>query len=72
MIAMNTPLKKIRVLNDRTLKEVADAIDVDPSNLSRIERGLQAATPQLAEKIATYFDNKISEIEVLYPQRFSN
>lgn len=72
MCDMNTPLKKIRVKNERTLKEVADAIEVDQSNLSRIERGLQAATPQLAEKIVHYFDNQISEIEVLYPNRFLN
>ena len=72
-----TPLKKARKdkgwrlvdLVDR-LKEIGE--ETDTGNLSRIERGLQRASPQMAESICKVFGRKaLTEIHVLYPDRFS-
>lgn len=67
---MDTPLKKIRKKLNLTLKQVADVIALDQSNLSRIERGVQSATPEMAEKLSKYFDGRVSEMQILYPSRF--
>jgi putative transcriptional regulator len=67
---MKTPLLNIRKKHNQTLRQVADVVGLDPSNLSRIERGLQTATPQIAERLSEFFENKISEIEILYPHRY--
>jgi transcriptional regulator with XRE-family HTH domain len=68
---MNTPLKKVRLDEDKTLQEVANAVGIDTGNLSRIERGLQVPSKDLTEKLAKYFDNKVTETEIIYPERFS-
>lgn len=67
---MNTPLKNLRKKSNLTLRQVADAIELDPSNLSRIERGQQPATPSMAEKISKYFDGRVTEMQILYPERY--
>lgn len=71
---MKSPLQKIRKETQKTLGEVAKDVVIHPSNLSRIERGLQQASPELAADICKleYFAGKISEMEILYPERFIN
>ncbi|MGF6153994.1 helix-turn-helix domain-containing protein [Pseudomonas fluorescens] len=72
-----TPLKKARKdkgwrLSDLVarLKDVGE--ETDTGNLSRIERGLQRASPQMAESICKVFGKKtLTEIHVLYPDRFA-
>lgn len=68
---MNSPLKQIRQKTNKTLQEVSAAVGSDTGNLSRIERGIQVPSKDLTEKLVKYFDNKITEIEILYPERFS-
>lgn len=46
---MQTPLRKIRVELNLTISEVANAINCDVGNLSRLERGIQTASLELAE-----------------------
>jgi transcriptional regulator with XRE-family HTH domain len=67
---MNTPLQIVRRKHQKTLREVADAVSIDPGNLSRIERGVQTPSPELAESLSKYFANEVSEIEIFYPHRF--
>lgn len=67
---MNTPLKEIRVRRGLTLDVVSRAVETDTGNLSRIENGKQGASVQLAERLANYYDGEISEIAILYPDRF--
>lgn len=67
---MLSPLKRTRVTTGRTLSEVAEAVGTNPGNMSRIENGKQRASPGLAEKIAKYFGYAITEIQILYPERF--
>lgn len=71
-----TPLKKARKAKGWRLADVVDRLaaigeETDTSNLSRLERGMQRASPQLAEKLVRVFGKRsITEIHVLYPERF--
>ena len=67
---MIPPLKATRIQRRQTLQKVAHAVGTDAGNLSRIENGKQRASPELAEKLASYFGYAISEIQILYPGRF--
>jgi len=69
---MQSPLKRTRLTTGRTLSEVAEAVGTNPGNMSRIENGKQKASPGLAEKIAKYFGYAITEIQILYPERFDH
>ena len=67
---MQTPLRKIRLEKKLTIAEVASAINCDVGNLSRLERGAQAASLQMAERLSRFYGGMISEIQILYPQRY--
>lgn len=67
---MQTPLRKMREANGLTISEVALAVQIDVGNLSRIERGIQVTSIETAEKISQFFNGKISEMQILYPQRY--
>ena len=41
-------------------------------NISRLENGKQRASPDLAERLAKHFGYAITEIQILYPERFSS
>ncbi|WP_411970192.1 helix-turn-helix domain-containing protein [Pantoea agglomerans] len=60
----------MREANGLTISEVALAVQIDVGNLSRIERGIQVTSIETAEKISRYFQGKISEMQILYPQRY--
>jgi transcriptional regulator with XRE-family HTH domain len=69
---METPLKKLRRQRGLTLQHVATAVGIDTGNLSRIERGSQRS-PEMAERIVNWFGrDAISELEILYPERYEN
>lgn len=72
-----SPLKKARTekgwrLADVTarLTELGDSTDT--GNLSRVERGKQRASAQLAENLCKVFEGRLTEIHVLYPERFES
>lgn len=67
---MNTPLKKARNQLGKTLAEVSQEVGTDSGNLSRIENCKQKASPELAERLAKYFGYAVTEIQILYPERF--
>lgn len=72
-----TPLKKARIAKGWRLSDVVERLAqigeaTDTSNLSRLERGVQRASPQLAESLVRVFGKRaITEIHVLYPERFT-
>lgn len=39
-------------------------------NLSRIERGVQTPSKDLAEKICSAFPGELNELQLIYPNRF--
>ncbi|GFZ74826.1 hypothetical protein ALQ93_200185 [Pseudomonas syringae pv. pisi] len=71
-----TPLKKARTARGWTLTEVSNRLaDVgadrtDTGNLSRVERGEQRASTALAENLCRIFDGEITELHILYPERY--
>lgn len=65
-----TPLRKARMNANLTIVEVATAVKCDPGNLSRMERGIQRPTAEMAEKLTKLFGPALSELQVLYPERF--
>lgn len=67
---MSSPLKQSRIKRGQTLAEVSTAVGTNTGNLSRIENGLQKARPNLAEKLARHFGYEITEIQIIYPERF--
>jgi transcriptional regulator with XRE-family HTH domain len=67
---MDTPLKAIRLRRELTLAQVAAAVKSDTGNLSRVERGEQTASVELAEKLAKFFGHEVTEMQILYPSRY--
>lgn len=67
---MQTPLRKMRVEKGLTISDVAVATQLDVGNLSRIERGIQVTSLETAERLARYFGQQITEMQILYPQRY--
>ncbi len=67
---MPSTIKTIRLKRGQTLTQVAQAIGTDAGNLSRVENGKQKPSPKMAAKLARYFGYEITEIQILYPERF--
>lgn len=70
-----SPLKRARLSRKWTLADVMARVAelgdrLDSGNLSRVERGEQKASPALAEKLAKVFEGDLTEIHILYPERF--
>jgi len=68
---MTSPLKQARLKRELTLQHVANEVGIDTGNLSRIERGLQIPSKELAEKLVKFFDNEITETQIIYPERIA-
>lgn len=67
---METLLRKVRLRRRASLNKVAREANVDPGNLSRIERGLANASREVAERLAKYYGDEITELQILYPERY--
>lgn len=67
---MTSPLRRARERAGQTIVEVCRAVGTDPGNLSRVENGKQKSSTELAERLAKHFGESISEMEILYPERF--
>lgn len=70
-----TPLRKARLDNGWRLADVVTRLSAlgcstDTGNLSRVELGKQKASPVLAENLSRVFGGAITEIHILYPERF--
>lgn len=70
-----TPLKRARVQKGWRLADVVDRLRaagevIDTGNLSRVERGVQRPSAGLAEKLCVVFEGGLTEIHILYPERF--
>lgn len=64
-------LKECRKRHGLSLQFVSGELGISASHLSRIERGQQVPSPNLAERLSEFFDGEIREVEILYPKRFS-
>lgn len=68
---MTTPLRQARESRNLTIQQVAAAVGINSGNLSRIERGRQVPSKDLTEKLSRYFDNEVTETQIIYPERFA-
>ena len=68
--SMNSPLRKIRLKKRLTLAAVSAAVGTDAGNLSRLERRTQVAGPDIAARLSRFFGGAISELEIIYPERY--
>lgn len=67
---MNTPLAIVRRNRSLSKVTVARAVGCDKSHYGNIEAGYATPSAALAEKIAAYFGNEISEQQIIYPLRY--
>jgi putative transcriptional regulator len=67
---MQSPLRSLRISQGHTLSHVAKLIEIDPANLSRIERGQQMASLEVAERLVKFYEGQINELQILYPNRY--
>lgn len=67
---MQSPLRNLRKSQGLTLSYVANVVDIDPANLSRIERGQQIASLDVVERLVKFYSGQIDELQILYPQRY--
>ena len=65
----NHPLKKYRAGKNFTLEEMAKILEVSIASVSRIERGIQGVTPELAAHIEKITNGQITRMELLYPEK---
>lgn len=64
------PLKLARKARQMTLTQLAELVHVDTGNLSRIERFQQKPSTEIAARIAGVFAGEITEMHLLYPERY--
>jgi transcriptional regulator with XRE-family HTH domain len=64
-----TPLRKERERRNMSATEVAKAVGINQSYYSKIERGFKPA-PDIAEKLALFFGHTVTELQILYPERY--
>lgn len=69
---MGSLIREIRKRKGQTLAQVAEAVGTDAGNMSRIENGRQKASLAMAAKLASHFDYEITEMQILYPERFQD
>lgn len=67
---MQHPIKACRIKRGQTLAQVAAAVGTDAGNMSRIENFKQRPSADMAERLARHFGYEITEIQILYPERF--
>ncbi len=70
---MSTLLAKIRATDPRrpSQSDVATAIGTSQSYYSKLERGDVRVPTDLAPLLAAYFQQRISVIQILYPEQYA-
>lgn len=64
---MQSPLRSARLKRDLTLRQACALVEIDISQLSRIERDGRTSR-ETAARLAEFFG--VTEEQVLYPERF--
>lgn len=65
-----TPLRYEREKRHLSVAQVSRDVGVDHSQYSKIELARLRATPAVAERIAKYFGHAVTEMQILYPERY--
>lgn len=69
---MASPLAKKRKKLNLTVEQVASGVGCSAPNYWRIESGEQQPRKGLLQAIIRYFDNEVSEMEILFPEQFAD
>lgn len=69
---MSTPLERKRKGLKLTVEQVASAIECSAPNYWRIESGKQQPRKDLLKAIISFFNEEISEMEILFPEQFAS
>lgn len=69
---MTTPLERKRKGLKLTVEQVASSIGCSPPNYWRIESGDQQPRKKLLKAILEFFNDEISEMEILFPEKFAD
>lgn len=67
---MLSPLEAERTKRGLSCAAVADALAISEASYWRIENGQQTPRKPLCTAIYTYFGGSVTEMEILYPERF--
>lgn len=65
-----SPIKTAREKRGKSIHFVARAVKTSPGNLSRVENRKQRPSPKLAARLAEFFGHEVTEIQILYPERY--
>jgi len=66
-----TPLRRVRSELGYTQHEVATGCKIHPTLYSRFETGKKIPTPENAAKLCNFLGGRVTEMELLYPGRYS-
>lgn len=66
--SMDTLLTQLRKSRGLSLKDLADVVGTDRTNLSRVERGLQIPSRTLARSLFKFFDGSIPLGQIYDPE----
>lgn len=65
-----TPLRAERERRGLTASFVAEAVGATQSHYSKVEKALNAASPDLANRLAKFFGNAVTRDQILYPEDY--
>ena len=68
--AITTPLKLHRVSCGLSSRQLANAVNIDQSQLNRIENGKASASLDLTNRIAKFFNNAVTRDQILFPEDY--
>ena len=66
----HSPLASQRMRLGISIRSLAGLMGCDSSHLSRLERGQATASPALSQKLANFFENKITRDQILFPKDY--
>lgn len=69
-LAMDTPLKVERCKRNLSATDLAQAMGVTQPTINRIENGRKRPSPDLANRLAKFFDNAVTRDQILFPEDY--
>ena len=67
---METPLKRERLTRGLSTADVATAMNVAHPTINRIENGRKRPSPELAKRLAQFFEGALSRDQIMFPEEY--